>query len=69
MSHDAPACAPNIGARGIHQRRRSGLLALGAAVVLGIALLALDAPGWSRLVVFLPLLAAGLGIFQASEKT
>ena len=64
-----PACTPNIGARGIRRRRRSGFLALGAAVVLAIALVVLDAPRATRLIIFLPLMAAGLGLFQASEKT
>ena len=47
----------------------SGLIALGAALALAAGLLAFDAPRAVRLIVFLPLLAAGLGIFQASEKT
>ena len=69
MPHDAPSCVPNIGAKGIQQRRASGLIALGAALALAVALVLLDAPAWARVLVFLPLLAAGIGLFQASEKT
>lgn len=69
MTDSAPACVPNIGARGISQRRTTGYIALAAAGVLAIALLLLDAPRASRLLVFLPLIGAGLGLFQAHEKT
>lgn len=60
---------PNIGARGVSRRRTGGLIALGSAVVLAGLLIALDLPIWWRLLVVLPLWAAGLGLFQASGKT
>jgi len=60
---------PNIGPRGQRQRLRFGLIALAAAVVCGAALLALHAPRFSRAILFLPLWVAGLGVFQARDKT
>jgi hypothetical protein len=66
---EAPGCIPNIGTQGIRQRRLTGWTSLIMAVGLGALLLILDAPRESRLLVALPLIAAGLGFFQASEKT
>ena len=60
---------PNIGARGIRRRRIGGLVALASAVVLAGLLIVLDLSIWWRLLVVLPLWAAGLGLFQAKEKT
>lgn len=48
---------------------RFGLIALGTAAVLSVLLLGLAAPRISRLTVFLPLWIAGLGVFQARDKT
>jgi hypothetical protein len=44
-------------------------MALGASVLLAVALVVGGADRRWRLVVFLPLWLAGLGIFQATEKT
>jgi hypothetical protein len=60
---------PNIGPRGQRRRLRFGLVALGAAVVLGVAVFALHAPRLSRAILFVPLWLAGLGVFQARDKT
>jgi hypothetical protein len=59
----------NIGARGQQRRMRFGTIAFAAAAALAIALVALDAPRVARLTVFLPLWIAGLGVFQARDKT
>jgi hypothetical protein len=42
-----------------------------AAISLGLlaALVAFDAPRWSRLLLFAPAWMSGLGLFQAREKT
>jgi len=61
-------CA-NIGAREIRKRRLMGAAFAAASVVLLIALMEYDAPRWGRLVLFVPLWMAGLGFFQAHEKT
>jgi hypothetical protein len=48
---------------------RFGVISLGAAVLLGAALMGLGAPRVARVTVFLPLWIAGLGVFQARDKT
>ena len=60
---------PNIGPLGVSRRRTGGLIALASGIVLASLLIALDLPLWSRLLVLVPFWAAGLGLFQASEKT
>ena len=60
---------PNIGPHGQAHRLRFGVVGLGVAVVLAMALLMLGAPrGW-RAVVFVPLWIGALGVFQARDKT
>ena len=51
----AGAC--NIGGAEIAQRQRIGLIQLAVVVAVGAALLALDTPPWTRIVIW-PLLAA-----------
>jgi hypothetical protein len=69
MNGPPPTRTPNIGPRQIHRRLMGGWVALGVAIALLVLLLALDAPRWSRLVLFPPLWAAGLGFFQARDRT
>ena len=58
----------NIGPAEIQRRRQVGFLGMAAAVGIGAALLAVDAPAFTRLVVALPV-AVGLGGFiQARER-
>lgn len=58
----------NIGPAEIRRRRHIGYLGLAGAAVLFMALLAVDAPAWSRLLVALPV-AGGLdGLIQARER-
>jgi hypothetical protein len=60
---------PNIGPRGQQQRLRLGVIGLAIAGVLAAALLGFGAPrGW-RLLLFVPWWIAGLGMFQARDKT
>jgi hypothetical protein len=59
----------NIGAREIRLRRLMGLASAGAAALLGFVLIGYEAPRWWRLIIFLPLWMAGLGLLQAREKT
>lgn len=59
----------NIGPKGQRHRRKFGLQALVVSVVLCAALYALGAGrGW-RVLLFAPLFVAGLGLFQAMDKT
>lgn len=60
---------PNIGPRGQRARLRFGLIALAAAAVLGALLFALEADRVWRALLFVPLWIAGLGVFQARDKT
>jgi hypothetical protein len=61
--------AINIGPRERRKRRVMGIVALAAGAGLAFALVAIDAPRWSRLAVFFPVWIAALGLFQAREKT
>jgi hypothetical protein len=59
----------NIGDREIRKRQILGLVSAVAAGLLGFVLIGYDAPRWARLGVFVPAWLAGLGVFQAREKT
>jgi hypothetical protein len=61
--------AINIGPREIRKRRLMGIIALTIGVGLAFVLIIFEAPRLLRLVIFLPLWIAGLGLFQAREKT
>ena len=62
-------CIPNLGPIGRRRRFIWGATALGASVLLVAALVVGDADRRWRLVVFLPLWIAALGVLQAREKT
>ena len=68
MRH-AVACIPNIGPNGRRRRFIWGVMALAASVLLVAALAVGGADRRWRLVVFLPLWIAALGVLQAREKT
>jgi hypothetical protein len=55
----------NIGPAEIARRRRAGHVGLGAAIVVLVVLVAIDAPPLSRLLVALPAAAAASGYLQA----
>ena len=59
----------NIGPREQTKRRLLGIVALVCGVGLAFASVVAEAPRLSRLVVFLPVWLAGLGMFMAREKT
>jgi hypothetical protein len=61
--------AVNIGPREIRKRRIMGIVALTVGVALAFALVVFQAPRLLRLIVFFPIWIAGLGLFQAREKT
>lgn len=59
----------NLGPREVRKRRMMGYVGLAAGVGLAFASVLLGAPRWSRVIVFFPIWIAGLGLFQAREKT
>jgi len=61
--YQAGAC--NIGPAEIARRRRAGHVGLAITVGLLAVLLWLDAPSWTRLVVFLPAAVGAAGYLQA----
>ena len=63
--YQAGAC--NIGPAEIARRRRGGLVGVGIAVAIGIALVALGAPPWTRILVF-PFLAGGLVSLEQARR-
>ena len=63
------ACIPNIGPQQRRKRFIWGAAALGGSVVFAAALALAGADRRWRLLVFLPLWIAALGVFQAREKT
>ena len=62
----AGAC--NIGPDEIRSRRVSGAVGIAGAAVLGLILLATDAPMLLRLVVLLPLWGGTIGLLQAQRR-
>lgn len=60
--------ACNIGPAEIRRRRRIGYAGLAAAVAVGAALLAVDAPTIARLLIALPVAAALSGFIQAQMR-
>lgn len=61
--------AINLGPREVRKRRLMGIVALSVGVSVAFVLVVLGASRWSRLVIFFPIWIAGLGLFQAREKT
>ena len=61
--------AINIGPRERTKRRLLGVVTLTVGVGVAFVLVTTGAPRLSRLVVFLPLWLAGLGLLQSKEKT
>ena len=59
----------NLGPREIRKRRLMGIVALTVGIGVAFLLIVFEAPRLSRAVIFLPLWVAGLGLFQAREKT
>lgn len=55
----------NIGPAEIARRRRAGHTGLIAAIVLFVALVAINAPDWTRFLVAIPVIGAASGYLQA----
>jgi hypothetical protein len=62
------ACV-NIGPRERRKRRVMGIAGLALGALLAFALVALNAPRLSRLLVFFPIWIAALGLLQTREQT
>jgi hypothetical protein len=62
----AGAC--NIGPREIARRRRTGHVGIAAALLGGAALVGLDAPAWSRTLLFVPAAVGASGYIQAATR-
>jgi hypothetical protein len=60
--------AINIGPVERRKRRLLGVVALTVGVGVAFVLVIMQAPRWSRLVIFFPIWIAGLGLMQAREK-
>lgn len=60
--------ACNIGPAEIRARRIAGLASFAAAGVLGVALIALDAPAEARWAVAIPMIGGFVGILQAQLR-
>ena len=60
--------AINIGPRERRKRRILGVVALTVGVGIAFVLVIMQAPRWSRAVIFFPIWIAGLGLMQAREK-
>jgi hypothetical protein len=61
--------ATNIGPRERTKRRLLGIVALVCGVGVAFLMVVFEAPRWSRALVFFPVWLAGLGMFQARERT
>jgi hypothetical protein len=62
---DYRAGACNIGPAEIRRRRNTGIAAAVATVILAVALVAIGAPTWARLLVFFPAAGSAVGFIQA----
>lgn len=58
----------NIGPAEIRRRQQAGVMGLLGTLALGAALLLLDAPAWSRLLVALPAMLSLAGFIQARTR-
>ncbi len=63
------ATIDNIGAKEIRKRRLLGIVALTVGVGVAFLLIVTEAPRLARLIIFVPIWFAGLGLLQAREKT
>ena len=61
--------AINIGPRERRKRRLMGVVALTVGVGIAFVLVIMQAPRWSRAVIFFPIWIAGLGLLQSREQT
>lgn len=65
---DYRAGACNIGPQEVARRRRTGHLGAATVILGGLALVTLDAPAWSRLLLFAPAAVGASGYIQAATR-
>jgi hypothetical protein len=69
VSEPVLSCKANISAAGRRRRVRVGFVSLGISVALLVALVALRAPWYWRLLLFLPASLSAVGFLQARRHT
>lgn len=69
MDVSPAVCIANIGPGERRKRLRFGIVAFGVSVAIGALLVATGVRAVWRLSLVLPLFVAGLGYFQARDKT
>jgi hypothetical protein len=69
MSSSSAACIANIGPQGRRKRLVSGIVALAVGVVIAVLCVVAGVRPLLRLPIFVPLFVAGLGFFQARDRT
>ena len=62
-------CFTNIGPQQQRKRMMFGVFAFAVGIGLAALLLLIDANVWWRVLLFLPFASAGIGYFQARDKT
>ena len=68
-ANEPVVCFTNIGPKQQHKRLVFGLVAFAVGIALAALLILIDANVWWRVGLFLPFAAAGIGYFQARDKT
>jgi hypothetical protein len=66
---EGEVCIANIGARGRRRRMNFGIVSVASGLVVAALLMGLGALHLFRLLVFLPIWAGAIGIFQATGRT
>lgn len=66
---EGTACLANIGPKERRKRMTFGVIAFGASLLMLAALVATGQSRWLRVLLVLPFTMAGLGYFQARDKT
>ena len=68
-ANDPVVCFTNIGPKQQRKRLVFGLAAFAVGIALAALLILIDANVWWRVSLFLPFAGAGIGYFQARDKT
>ena len=69
MAKTESVCVPNIGPGERRKRLYAGFVYLGIAIIAFMIMVVTGTSRGYRLLLFLPLWAAGVGVFQYLEKT
>jgi hypothetical protein len=68
-ANDQVVCFTNIGPKQQRKRLVFGLVVFAVGIALAALLILIDANAWWRVGLFFPFAAAGIGYFQARDKT